>query len=83
MAEAGVKLGLPKDAALMLARQTAFGAGKLLVESADAPDELRRKVTSPGGTTFAAITKLDEAGVKAAMIKAIEAAAARSRELGR
>lgn len=83
LVEAGTKLGLPKDAALLLARQTAFGAGKLLAESPDAPEELRRKVTSPGGTTFAAITKMDEAGVKAALVKAVEAAAARSKELGR
>jgi pyrroline-5-carboxylate reductase len=81
--DAGVKLGLPKDAALALARQTAFGAGKLLASSPDAPEELRRKVTSPGGTTFAAIAKMDEAGVKAAVIRAVEAAAARSKELGR
>ena len=83
MVDAGVKLGLTKDQALALARQTAFGAGKLLATSPDSPEELRRKVTSPGGTTFAAITKLDEAAVKAAIIRAIEAAAARSRELGK
>lgn len=82
MTEAGVKLGLPEDAAARLARQTCFGAGRLLKESADTAAELRRKVTSPGGTTFAAMTKMQEAKVKEAVILAVEAAAARSKELG-
>jgi len=82
MVEAGVKLGLPEEAALLLAQQTCLGAGRLLISSEDEPSELRRKVTSPGGTTFAAITKLQEANVKEALISAIEAAAARSKELG-
>jgi len=83
LVEAGVKLGLTKEAALALAKQTAFGAGRLLTTSADEPAELRRKVTSPGGTTFAAITKMEEAGVKGQIVKAVEAAAARSKELGK
>jgi len=83
LAGAGAKLGLPPDAALALARQTAFGAGKLLAESPDSPAQLRRKVTSPGGTTFAAISKLDEAGMFAIIEKAVAAAAARSKELGK
>jgi pyrroline-5-carboxylate reductase len=83
LVEAGVKLGLPRDAALALARQTAFGAGKLLAGSEDLPETLRQKVTSPGGTTFAAISKMEEAHVKAAIVAAIGAAAARSKELGK
>ncbi len=83
LAEAGVVLGLRKAAALELARQTAFGTGKLLAESPDSPEELRRKVTSPGGTTFAAISKLEAAGLKAIVTEAVKAAAARSKELGR
>lgn len=83
MAEAGVRLGLPEEAAMELARETAFGAGKMLRECPEPPAELRRKVTSPGGTTFAAISRMDEAGMKATIIKALEAAAARSKELGR
>lgn len=83
MVEAGVRLGLSRAQAQALARQTALGAGRLLAESQDSPEELRRKVTSPGGTTFAAITKMEEAGVKAAVIRALEAAAARAKELGR
>lgn len=82
MVEAGVRLGLAKEAALQLAKETWLGAGKLLSASSDTPAELRRKVTSPGGTTFAAITKLDEAKVRETFIRAIEAAAARSKEMG-
>jgi pyrroline-5-carboxylate reductase len=83
MVEAGVKLGLPRDAALALARQTAFGAGKLLAESDDSPEILRRKVTSPGGTTFAAISRMEDAHLKAIVVAAVEAAAAKAKELGR
>ncbi len=83
MVEAGVKLGLPREAALALARQTALGAGKLLAVSEDTPELLRRKVTSPGGTTFAAISRMEDANLKAAIVAALEAAAAKSRELGR
>jgi pyrroline-5-carboxylate reductase len=83
LVEAGVKLGLPKDAALALAKQTAFGAGKLLAESAEAPEALRQKVTSPNGTTFAAITKMESGRVKPGIVAGIEAAAARSKELGK
>ncbi|MHC4713768.1 MAG: pyrroline-5-carboxylate reductase [Planctomycetota bacterium] len=82
MVEGGVKLGLSEEAALLLAQQTCLGAGRLLIASDDSPAELRRKVTSPGGTTFAAITKMEEAGLKETVIRAIEAAAARSREMG-
>lgn len=82
MAAAGVKLGLKKEAALELAKRTCLGAGRLMAESDDPPQELRRKVTSPGGTTFSAIMSMDKAKVKDALIKAVEAAAARSKEMG-
>ncbi|MCD6405366.1 MAG: pyrroline-5-carboxylate reductase [Planctomycetes bacterium] len=82
LAEAGVKLGLPEDAALRLASRTCLGAGRLLAESPDPPAELRRKVTSPGGTTFAAVRTMEKAALKETVIKAVEAAAARSKELG-
>ncbi len=82
MTDAGIKLGLPADAAALLARRTCLGAGRLLAESDESARELRRKVSSPGGTTFAAISKLEEAGVDRALSVAIEAAAARSKELG-
>ena len=70
------------DEARQLATRTALGASKMLADSADAPEELRRKVTSPGGTTQAAITRMEEAGVGAAVVAAIKAADKRSRELG-
>jgi len=83
MVEAGISEGLSKGDALTLASQTAYGAAKLLLETRRPPDELRRKVTSPGGTTFEAITSMEKDGVKENIIKAVKAAARRSRELGR
>jgi len=83
LAAAGAQLGLAPDVAAKLAAQTIHGAGKLLCESHDAPSELRRKVTSPGGTTAAGIAALeahDFAGVIAACVKA---ACDRGRELGK
>jgi pyrroline-5-carboxylate reductase len=82
MVDGGVKLGLTRDAALLLAKQTCLGAGMLLAAAKDTPEELRARVTSPGGTTFAAIKKMDEAGLKEIVVRAVEAAAARAKELG-
>jgi pyrroline-5-carboxylate reductase len=82
MQRAAADLGLGEHAR-MLVRQTIFGAAKLLHESADPPDVLRRKVTSPGGTTEAAIRHMDTRGVSDAVVEAINAAHARSIELGR
>jgi pyrroline-5-carboxylate reductase len=83
MVAAGVAEGLEEPTALALARQTCEGAAKLLAESGEKPDILRRKVTSPGGTTAAAIKTLDDAGAGETLIAAVRAAAARSRELGK
>lgn len=82
MIKAGVALGLVEETARTLARQTAFGAGKMLAEVPETPEELRGRVTSPGGTTEAAIKSMIRAGVAESIAKAIEAAAARSKELG-
>ena len=82
MIEAGVAEGLPRKTAQALATQTCLGAGKLLVDSTEDPAELRRRVTSPGGTTQRAIETMDTDGVKDALVRAIRAAAERSRELG-
>jgi pyrroline-5-carboxylate reductase len=76
------KIGLDHEAAVVLVRETIRGAVELYRQSGENPEVLRKKVTSPGGTTEAAIRVLDEAGVKQSWIAAIEAAAARSRELG-
>ena len=79
---AGVAEGLAPEAALKLAVQTCRGAGELLARSGESPEALRAKVTSPGGTTQAAIESMESAGVKDALVAAVRRAAARSRELG-
>jgi pyrroline-5-carboxylate reductase len=83
MVEAGVAEGLPHQTALELARQTCLGAAKLMVHSGEQPQALRARVTSPNGTTQRAIETMDAAGVKASLVAAVRAAAARGRELGR
>jgi pyrroline-5-carboxylate reductase len=82
MIKAGVELGLSPDEASRLAKKTAVGAAKMLITSPDSPAELRRKVTSPGGTTEAAITHLSDNGWPAITVDAIKAAQQRGRELG-
>ncbi len=82
MAEAGVAAGLPTELAMRLARATVIGSGELARLSRDPPAVLRQNVTSPGGTTRAALDVLmAPGGLAALMTKAIAAAAARSREL--
>lgn len=81
MAAAGAKLGLPAGLAEALARRTAYGAGLMLEKSAEPAGELRRKVTSPGGTTEAALRTLEEAGFMTIFERALSAACRRSREL--
>ena len=82
MTRAGVELGLGEDEAAVLARRTAAGAAKMLAATADRPEELRRKVTTPGGTTHAAISTMEQRGVAEAIVEAIKRAAQRSREMG-
>ncbi len=81
MIAGGVVAGLDADTARTLAAQTLVGAAKLLSESDDTAEELRRRVTSPNGTTHAAITTFDDHGVKDGLIAGVAAAAARSAEL--
>lgn len=81
MVEAGVQLGLPRPIATRLAVQTVYGSSKLLRDTATHPSLAREQVTSPGGTTAAALRRLDEHAVKAAVMAAAEAARDRSREL--
>lgn len=83
LADGGVKMGLPRPVALTLAAQTLLGAAKMCLESGKHPGQLKDMVTSPGGTTIAALHKMEEMGVRAALISAVEAAARRSEELGR
>lgn len=82
MVAAGTAEGLTRETALKLAVGTCRGAGKLLAESADQPETLRARVTSPGGTTQAAIASMDADGVMENLTKAVQRAAQRSRELG-
>jgi pyrroline-5-carboxylate reductase len=82
MIEAGVAVGLDEATASLLVAGTLRGASELLVRSGSSPAALRAEVTSPGGTTAAAIAVLEENGVRAAFIDAIVAATVRSRELG-
>ena len=83
MVDAGILLGLPRALAADLIVQTALGAAVMLRDSGEHPVQLREAVTSPGGTTIAAIRELERHGVRAALIAAIEAAHDRSVELGR
>ncbi|MDN5797298.1 MAG: pyrroline-5-carboxylate reductase [Intrasporangium sp.] len=81
MIEAGVVLGLPRATATELVVQTLYGAATMLRETGTHPTVLREEVSSPGGTTVAALRRLDDHKVRAAFVTAIEAAAARSRQL--
>jgi pyrroline-5-carboxylate reductase len=84
MTDAGIAEGLPRDVAAKLARRTVSGAGALLDAEKTAPAELRRNVTSPGGTTEAALNVLMAAdGLGKLMQRAVNAARKRARELGR
>ena len=81
LADAGVRQGLPRDAAQALATRTVFGAAKLALETGTHPGVLKDQVTSPGGTTIAGLERLESAGVRAALYDAVDAATRRSREL--
>jgi pyrroline-5-carboxylate reductase len=81
MIEAGILLGLSREISTRLVVQTMFGTAKQLRDEKIHPVELREAVTSPGGTTIAAIRELERAGVRAAFLNAIQAAMDRSREL--
>jgi len=81
MIEAGLLLGLSREVTTQLVVQTMLGTAKLLRDERVHPVELREAVTSPGGTTIAAIRELESAGVRAAFLNAIQAAMERSQEL--
>jgi pyrroline-5-carboxylate reductase len=80
--DGGVAVGLPRSIATQLAIQTLLGTAQLLKQQSLHPAELKDRVTSPGGTTIHGIAELERAGLRSAVIEAIRAAAARSRELG-
>ena len=83
MIEAGILLGLSREVSTQLVVQTMLGTAKQLRDLKMHPVELREMVTSPGGTTIAAIRELEQAGVRAAFLNAIQAAMTRSKELAR
>ncbi|PZC46267.1 MAG: pyrroline-5-carboxylate reductase [Chloroflexi bacterium] len=80
--EAGVKIGMPLELSTKLAIYTVLGSAKMLDQTELEPAELRKLVTSPGGTTAAALLKLEDGGLKAILIQAVKAAYERSLELG-
>lgn len=82
MQQAATELGLTPEQGIALAKQTVLGAANLALQSTDSVSVLREKVTSKGGTTFAALTTLDQHGVKDGIIAAVKAAAARGKALG-
>jgi pyrroline-5-carboxylate reductase len=81
LSDGGVACGLPRKLALDLAIQTIQGAAEMAASTREHPAVLREMVTSPGGTTIAALTALENAGTRAAFIGAVQAAARRSKEL--
>ena len=85
LAAAGMAEGLPEDMAMQLARATVCGAGELAFRAPETVEQLRRNVTSPGGTTAAALALLMDAktGLRPLVARAVHAAAERGRELGR
>jgi len=82
LADAGVKMGLSREDALLLSTQTVLGAAKLLMETNEHPGKLKDRVTSPGGTAIAGLHTLEQGGLRTTLINAVEAATRRSKELG-
>jgi pyrroline-5-carboxylate reductase len=83
LSDAGVKVGLHRDTALLLAAQTVMGSAKLLLETGEHPGKLKDMVTSPGGTAIAGLHTLEAGSLRTTLMNAVEAATNRSRELGR
>jgi pyrroline-5-carboxylate reductase len=83
LADGGVRVGLPREVASVLAAQTVFGSAKMVLESGLHTGQLKDMVTSPGGTTIAGLHALERGGLRAALMDAVEAATKRSAELGK
>ena len=82
LADGGVKVGLHRDTALLLAAQTVFGSAQLLLETGEHPGRLKDMVTSPGGTAIAGLHTLESGGLRTTLIDAVETATKRAAELG-
>ena len=82
LADGGVKVGLHRDTALLLAAQTVYGSAKLLLDTGEHPGRLKDMVTSPGGTAIAGLHTLESGGLRKTLMDAVECATKRSMELG-
>jgi pyrroline-5-carboxylate reductase len=82
MADGGVKMGLPRETANLMAAQTVLGAARMILETGQHPGQLKDQVASPGGTTIAGLHRLEQGGLRAVLMDAVEAATKRSQELG-
>jgi pyrroline-5-carboxylate reductase len=78
LADAGVRMGLPRDVALTLAAQTMLGSARMILETGRHPAALKDMVTTPGGTTIEGLFALEEGGIRAALYRAVEEACRRS-----
>ncbi|MGA2193005.1 MAG: pyrroline-5-carboxylate reductase [Nitrospirota bacterium] len=83
LSDAGVRMGLPREDAFVLAAQTLIGAATMALKTKEPLSKLKDMVTSPGGTTIAGLHKMEDGGVRAALYAAVEAATKRSQELGK
>jgi pyrroline-5-carboxylate reductase len=83
LSDAGVKMGLMRADATLLAAQTVMGAAQMVIETKKHPGELKDSVTSPGGTTICGLHELEKGGMRAAVMNAVEAATEKSKELGK
>ena len=82
LSDGGVRMGLPRDTSTRLAAQTVLGAARMVLETGEHPGALKDAVTSPGGTTIAGLHALEEGGLRASLMNAVQAATNRSRGEG-
>jgi pyrroline-5-carboxylate reductase len=83
LSDGGVRMGLPRDVATLLAAQTVMGSARMVLETGLHPGALKDRVASPGGTTIAGLHALERGGLRAALMDAVEAATRRATELGK